>query len=83
MRFHKSTLIGMIVGGVATFALVGAVAFAFLSIRSTPESPGAEPAAYVIVGIAVLLAALMAAAMAGALVAGIRRLLRRNPRTSS
>lgn len=73
----------MIVTGLATFTVAGTVSFAFVSIRSTPGSPGAQPAAYVIAGIAVLVTALLAAAMAGALVAGVRRLLRRNPRTPS
>ena len=83
MRLHKSTLIGMIVAGLAAFAVAGTVAFAVLSIRSTPRSPGPEPAAYVIVGITVLMAALAAAAVGGALVAGVRRLFRRDSRTSS
>lgn len=78
MRFHKSTIIGMIVTGLLTFAVLGLVSFAFLSIRSTPESPGPEPAAYVIVGIAVLVAAVLAAAAGGAVVAAVRRIFFRS-----
>lgn len=76
MRFHRSTVAAAAVSGILTLVLVGTVAFAFVSIRSTPESPGAEPAAYVIVGVAVLLAALLAAAMGGAAAAGARALAR-------
>jgi hypothetical protein len=77
MRLHRSTTIAMLVSGVGTVALLAPIAFGFLSIRSTPDSPGAEPAAYVIIGAAVLAAALLAAAIGGALVSLIRRLLRR------
>jgi hypothetical protein len=80
MRLHTSTKIAMAVSGILTFLAVGLVSFAFLSIRSTPESPGAEPIAYVIVGVAVLIGSLMVAAMTGAVVAGIRRIFRRGSR---
>ena len=80
MRFHRSTVVGAVAAGLLTLAVVGTVAFAFVSIRSTPESPGAEPMAYLIAGFAVLLAALTAAAAGGAAVAGVRWIRRRMSR---
>jgi len=73
MRFRRSTTIGMITAGVGTVALLSPIAFGVLSLRSTREGTGAEPVAWLVVGVVVLLAALVAAAAGGALVALVRR----------
>ncbi len=81
MHLKHGTRIGAAVSGLLAFCLFGAIAFAVLSLRSTPESAGATPGAWVVVGIVVLLASLAAAAAGGALVALIawayRRFVRR------
>jgi hypothetical protein len=82
MQLNRVTKIGAVVAGLLAFCLLGAIAFAVLSLRSTPESTGATPGAWVVVGIAVLLASLAAAAAGGALVALITWALRRFVRRS-
>jgi hypothetical protein len=84
MQLNRVMKMGAAVAGLLAFCLFGAIAFAVLSLRSTPESTGATPGAWVIVGIVVLLASLAAAAAGGALVALIVWALRRfRPRSGS
>jgi hypothetical protein len=82
MQLDRATRIGAAVAGLLAFCLFGAIAFAVLSLLSTPESTGATPGAWVVVGTVVLLASLAAAAAGGALVALIawayRRFVRRS-----
>ncbi len=67
----------MAAAGLLTFALLGPVSFAVLSIRSTPQSQGASAGAWIAVGIVLVIVIAGAAAAGGALVALTRRLLRR------
>ena len=84
MRFHRSTIIGMVVAGGLAFLVLGPVSFAVLSLRSTQESTGATAGAWIIVGIMVPLMVAAAAAAGGVLVAAVRRVHHRmNRRTSS
>lgn len=84
MRFHRSTIIGMVVAGLLALLVLGPVSFAVLSMRSTPESTGATAGAWIIVGIMVLLMVAAAAAAGGTFVAAVRRVYHRmNRRTSS
>jgi hypothetical protein len=69
MQLNRVTKIGAAIAGLLAFCLSGAIAFAVLSLRSTPDSTGATPGAWVVVGIVVLLASLGAAAAGGAIVA--------------
>ncbi|HEY7770622.1 hypothetical protein [Longimicrobium sp.] len=77
MQLNRATRIGAAVGGLIAFCLFGAIAFAVLSLRSNPESTGATPGAWVVVGMVVVLASLAAAAAGGALVALIAWVYRR------
>ena len=83
MQLNRATRIGAAVAGLIAFCLLGAIAFAVLSLRSRPDSTGATPGAWVVVGIAVLLASLAAAAAGGVLVALVawayRRFVRPGP----
>lgn len=77
MRFRRSTVIGMAVAALLALGTLGPVAFAVLSMRSTPQSTGASAGAWIIIGIALLLVAAVAAAAGGAIVALGRRMLGR------
>jgi hypothetical protein len=66
----------MITAAVLALAVLGPVFFAAVSLRSTPESRGASPGAWVVVGLLLVLASAAAAALGGALVALARRVLR-------
>lgn len=77
MRLHRTTKMGMAAAGLLTFALLGPVSFAVLSMRSTPHSQGASAGAWIAVGIVLVVVVAGAAAAGGALVAFTRWLLRR------
>lgn len=77
MQLKRGTRIGAAVAGLLAFCLFGAIAFAVLSLRSNPQSTGATPGAWVVIGIVVLLASLAAAAAGGALVALLAWAIRR------
>lgn len=80
MRFHRSTVIGMIAAGLLALLVLGPISFAVLSLRSTPESGGATAGAWITVAIVLALVVVAAAAAGGALVAFVRRMLgRRRP----
>jgi hypothetical protein len=84
MRFHRSTVIGMIVAGLLALVVLGPVSFAVLSLRSTPESGGATAGGWITVAIVLALVVAAAAAAGEMLVAFVRRMLwRSNRRTSS
>ena len=77
MRLDRSTKIGMITAGLLALALLGPVAFAVLSMRSTPQSTGASAGAWIAVGLTLLVVAAAAAAAGGAIVAFVRWMMRR------
>lgn len=77
MRFHRGTVIGMAAAALLALGVLGPIAFAVLSLRSTPESGGAAAGAWVVVGAVLLMGAAGAAALGGAAVALGRRLLER------
>jgi hypothetical protein len=83
MQLNRGTRIGAAIAGLIAFCLLGAIAFAVLSLRSHPDSTGATAGAWVVMGIVVLLASLAAAAAGGALVALIAWALRRFTRRSN
>lgn len=83
MRFHRSTIAGMVVAGLLALLVLGPVSFAVLSIRSTPQSTGATTGAWITVGIVLLLVVAAAAAAGGALVAAARRVFGRKHRSPS
>ena len=80
MRFRRSTLIGMAVAALLALGVLGPIALAVLSLRSTPESGGASAGAWVVVGVVLLMVAAGAAAVGGAAVALGRRLFERTGR---
>jgi hypothetical protein len=57
MRLDRSTKIGMITAGLLALALLGPIAFAVLSMRSTPQSTGASAGAWIAVGLTLLVVA--------------------------
>ena len=76
-RLHWSFWLGAAAAGLPTFAVLGLIAFAALSLRSPGSQHGAEPAAWIIGYAAVILVSL-GLAMAGGLIAtGLNRLVRR------
>jgi membrane protein implicated in regulation of membrane protease activity len=77
MRFRRSTVAGMAAAALLALGLLGPVAFAVLSMRSTPESGGAAAGAWIVIAIVLLLAAVLAAAAGGAAVALGRRMAER------
>ena len=77
MRFRRSTVIGMAAAALLAVGAVGPVAFAVLSMRSTPESGGASAGAWIVIGLVLLLVAGVAAAAGGAAVALGKRLAER------
>lgn len=77
MKLTRGIRIGAAIAGLATFAVFGAVGFAFVSIRSHPEAQGASAAAWVVVGLTVILFSLLAALAGGAFVALMAWALRR------
>lgn len=77
MRFHRNTAIGMAAAALLALGVLGPIAFAVLSIRSTPENGGASAGAWIVIGIVLLVVATGAAAVGGAVVALGRRLLER------
>lgn len=80
MRFHRSTVIGMLVAGLIALLVLGPVSFAVLSLRSTPESGGATAGAWIATGLVLALVVSGAAAAGGGVVALARRVLgRRRP----
>ena len=83
MRFHRSTIAGMVVAGLLAFLVLGPVSFAVLSMRSTPQSTGATTGAWITVGIVLVLVVAAAAAAGGALVAVARRVFGRKDRRPS
>lgn len=83
MQLNRATRIGAAVAGLLAFALFGTIAFAVLSLRSTPESGGATAGAWVVVGAVVIVVALMAAVAGGALVALVAWAIRRSGRPGS
>ena len=80
MQLDRATKIAAAIAGVIAFCFLGTIAFAVLSLRSNPDSTGATPGAWVLVGIVVLLASLAAAVAGGALVAVIAWAIRRHAR---
>jgi hypothetical protein len=82
MRFRRSTVIGMAIAALLALGVLGPVAFAVLSLRSTPESGGASAGAWIVIGIVLLMVAAGAAAAGGAAVALGRRLIERMGRGS-
>ncbi len=68
---------GALLFGLPTLVGVGLIAAAFLSIRSPGSTSGADPAAWVIIGVAVLLGSLIMAAIGAGLGWLIARLLGR------
>lgn len=58
---------GALLFGLPTLVGVGLVAAAFLSIRSPGSASGAEPMAWVIIGVAVVLGSLVMAAIGAGL----------------
>lgn len=83
MRFRRSTVIGMAVAALLALGLLGPIAFAVLSMRSTPESGGASAGAWMVIGVVLLLVAAGAAAAGGAVVAAGRRVIERLGRGGS
>ncbi|HST61544.1 MAG TPA: hypothetical protein VLK84_22750 [Longimicrobium sp.] len=83
MRFHRSTVIGIIVAGLIALLVLGPISFAVLSLRSTPESNGATAGAWITIAIVLALVVAAAAAAGGALVAVVRRMLGRRSRRPS
>lgn len=80
MRFRRSTVAGMLVAGLLALLVLGPIAFAVLSLRSTPESSGATTGAWITVALVLALVVAGAAAAGGALVVlGRRMLARRRP----
>ena len=77
MRYRRSTVIGMAVAALLALGIVGPVAFAVLSMRSTPQSAGASPGAWIVIGLVLLGVAGVAAAAGGAIVSVGRRMLER------
>jgi hypothetical protein len=80
MRFRRGTVIGMAIAALLALGVLGPVAFAVLSMRSTPESGGASAGEWVVIGLVLLLIAAGAAAVGGAAVALGQRLLGRGGR---
>lgn len=80
MRFRRGTVIGMAIAALLALGVLGPVAFAVLSMRSTPEGGGASAGAWAVIGVVLLLIAAGAAAAGGAAVALGRRLLGRGDR---
>jgi|GEM_PF-5880959 len=72
MRFRRSTVIGMATAALLALGVLGPIAFAVLSLRSTPEGGGASAGAWIVVGSVLLLVAAAAGAAGGAAVAGAR-----------
>jgi hypothetical protein len=77
MRYRRSTVIGMAVAALLALGILGPIAFAVLSMRSTPDSTGASAGAWITIAIVLLLVAAVAAAAGGAIVSAGRRLLER------
>ncbi|HEV3052965.1 MAG TPA: hypothetical protein VGX50_21840, partial [Longimicrobium sp.] len=69
MRFRRSTVIGMAAAALLALGVLGPIAFAVLSLRSTPESGGASAGAWVVIGVVLLMVAAGAATVGGAAVA--------------
>jgi hypothetical protein len=77
MRFHRSTVVGMAAAALLALALLGPIAFAVLTMRSTPRSGGASVGAGLVITLVLLLAAVVAAAAGGAAVSAGRRIAER------
>ena len=80
MRFHRGTVIGMAAAALLALGVLGPIAFAVLSLRSTPESGGPSAGAWVVIGVVLLMVAAGAAAVGGAAVSVGRRLFARTDR---
>jgi hypothetical protein len=77
MRLHRSTVVGMAAAALLALGLLGPVAFAVLSMRSTPQSGGASAGAWIVIALVLLIVAAVAAAAGGAAVAVGRRIAQR------
>jgi hypothetical protein len=80
MRLHRSTVIGMAAAALLALGVLGPIALAVLSLRSSPESGGASVGAWVVIGVVLLMVAAGAAAVGGVAVALGRRLFERRGR---
>ncbi|HET7461155.1 MAG TPA: hypothetical protein VFJ82_07895 [Longimicrobium sp.] len=73
-RLHASTRLAAVLGAFGALMLFAPLAYAVLMLRSSGASHGAEPGAWVVIGILVGVCAAAAGAMTALLVAAIRHL---------
>ena len=76
-RQHPVTRRVAITAGAATVLMLAPVVAVVLQMRCCGASRGAEPGAWVVLGVAVLLAGLLNAVIAGAATAGLCRIVER------